>query len=144
MQNTQSKVLFIEDDEMLQRMYTTFLNNRGYIVSSAYDGVEGLQKAVQEHPDIILLDIRMPKMDGITMLTKLRQDSWGKDAKVIILTNLDANDEILKGVVAGHPSYYLIKSNIKPETVVEYMDMVFEEQKKEKQEETIHGKDTTY
>jgi len=130
----QNRILFIEDDETLQRMYRTFLQNRGYVVTSAYDGAEGLQKARKEHPDIILLDIRMPKMDGMTMLSKLRQDVWGKNAKVIILTNFDQNDEILRSVVADQPSYYLIKSNIKPETIIEYINMVLGEQKTQKQE----------
>lgn len=127
----QNKVLLVEDEEMLQRMYKTFLGNHGYVMLSAYDGEEGLQTALREHPDVILLDIRMPKMDGMTMLSKLRQDSWGKDAKVIILTNLDADDKILKDVIASHPSYYLIKSNIKPETILDYIGMIFDETKKE-------------
>lgn len=141
MQNT---ILYVEDDGMLHRMYKTFLTNHGFSVLSAYDGEEGLQKALQEHPDIILLDIRMPKMDGITMLSKLRQDEWGKDAKVIILTNLDQNDDILKGIVANHPSYYLIKSNIKPETVIEYITMVFADQEKEGKGKTNDGKNTDH
>ena len=131
----QNKVLFIEDDEMLQRMYKTILSNNGYYVQSAYDGEEGLQKALQEHPDIILLDIRMPKMDGMTMLSKLRRDVWGKNAKVIILTNLDQNEKILRDTVDSHPTYYLIKSNIKPETVIEYISMVLDDQKEEQRKE---------
>src|SRR3989344_655475 len=127
----QYKILFVEDDETLHRMYKTFLQNRGYVVTSAYDGVKGLQKALSEHPDIILLDIRMPKMDGMTLLSKLREDAWGKDAKVIILTNLEASDEIMKGIVADRPHYYLIKSNVKPKTVLEYINMLFSKQKQE-------------
>ena len=115
-------------------MYKTFLSNHGYLVESAYNGEEGLQKALQEHPDIILLDIRMPKMDGITMLSQLRKDAWGEDAKVIILTNLDQNENILKGVVTDHPSYYLIKANIKPKTLIDYITMIFDEQQKEDQQ----------
>jgi len=130
----QNRILFIEDDQILHEMYKTYLSNHGYVVQSAYDGEAGLQKALEEHPDIILLDIRMPKMDGMTMLSKLRQDTWGKDAKVIILTNLDQSDEIFRGVVADQPRYYLIKSNIKPETVLEYMEMLLDEQKQEGQE----------
>ncbi|PJC33288.1 hypothetical protein CO051_01715, partial [Candidatus Roizmanbacteria bacterium CG_4_9_14_0_2_um_filter_39_13] len=57
-------------------------------------------------------------MDGMTVLKQLRADEWGKNAKVIILTNLDANDRILQGVVDDHPSYYMVKSNTKPEMVL--------------------------
>ena len=61
----------------------------GYTVLQGADGEEGLQIALAQHPDIILLDILMPTMDGFSMLKKLREDAWGKDARVIILTNLD-------------------------------------------------------
>lgn len=123
-------LLFVEDDLILQRMYQTLMKNHGYSVIPAMNGEEGLQKALSEHPDLILLDIRMPKMDGMTMLSKLRQDPWGASAKVIILTNLEPTDNILKGVVENNPTYYLIKSNTKPEIVLEKVNEVFDEQRK--------------
>lgn len=122
-------LLFIEDDVILLRMYQTLLENHGYEVHTALDGEDGLKKALVEHPDLILLDIRMPKMDGMTMLKLLRQDEWGKDAKVIILTNLDPTDAILKGVIEDHPTYYLVKANIKSEDVLEHIRKVLGEQK---------------
>lgn len=112
-------LLFIEDDVILLRMYKTLLQNNGYEVHTAMDGEDGLKKALTDHPDLILLDIRMPKMDGMTMLKQLRQDEWGKNAKVIILTNLDATDTILKEVIENHPTYYLIKANTKSDDVLE-------------------------
>ena len=126
---TKKFLLIIEDDKILLAMYQKLLSNHGYDVHTALNGEDGLKKALQEHPDLILLDVRMPKMDGMTMLKHLRQDDWGKEAKVIILSNLDANNEILKGVVENQPSYYLIKSNTKPAEVLEYVKEVVEEQK---------------
>lgn len=123
------KLLLIEDDRILLEMYKKLFRNHDYDVSTATDGENGLKKALKEHPDLTLLDIRMPKMDGMTLLKYLRQDSWGKDAKVIILTNLDATDNILKGVTKDYPSYYLIKSNTKPVEVLEYIKEVIGEQK---------------
>lgn len=114
-------LLLIEDDKILLDMYQRLLLNHGYDVHTAMDGEDGLKKALEDRPDLILLDIRMPKMDGMTVLKHLRADTWGKDAKVIILTNLDATDNILQGVVEDHPSYYMIKSNTKPEMVLEHI-----------------------
>lgn len=111
-------------------MYQKLLSNHGYIVHTAMDGEDGLKKALDGHPDLILLDIRIPKMDGMTVLKQLRSDKWGKDAKVIILTNLDATDRILQGVVEDHPSYYMIKSNTEPTKVLEHIKEVIDEQKK--------------
>lgn len=85
----------------------------GFQVVSARDGEEGLNTALKEKPDIILLDVVMPKMDGMTMLKKLRQQNeWGKSIPVIMLTNLSADDDkIMKGITEDLPAYYLVKSN---------------------------------
>lgn len=119
-------LLLIEDDTILLNMYQKLLLNHGYNVHTATDGEDGLKKALQDHPDLILLDIRMPKMDGMTMLRHLRTDKWGKAAKVIILTNMEATDQILKEVIEGQPTYYLIKSNTNPEQVLERIKEVVE------------------
>lgn len=121
-------ILLIEDDKILLDMYQKLLLNYGYDVHTAMDGEDGLKKALSKHPDLILLDLLMPKMDGMTVLKHLRADAWGKDAKVIILTNLDPTDLILQGVVEDHPSYYMIKSNTKPEEILEHIKEIIEEQ----------------
>ena len=117
-------VLLVEDDRILSDMYQKLLSNNGYVVNIATDGKDGLNLALRDHPDLILLDIRMPKMDGMTLLKNLRADEWGKAAKVIILTNLTADEQILKGVVDDHPTYYLVKSDTKPEEVLEHVKEV--------------------
>ncbi|OGH18011.1 MAG: hypothetical protein A3C22_01880 [Candidatus Levybacteria bacterium RIFCSPHIGHO2_02_FULL_37_10] len=121
-------LLLVEDDKILLNMYQKLFVNHGYDVHAAMDGEEGLRKSLEEHPDLILLDIRMPKMDGMTMLNSLRQDSWGKDAKVIILTNLDPIDTILQGVVKNQPAYYLIKATTNFEGVLEKVKEILETQ----------------
>lgn len=121
-------LLLIEDDQILLDMYQKQLSNHGYEVHTAVDGEDGLKKALQDHPDLILLDILMPKMDGMTMLKQLRVDTWGKNAKIIILTNLDATDGILQGIIEDHPTYYLTKSNTKPEELLERVKEVVGEQ----------------
>lgn len=83
----------------------------------AKNGEEGLEVALREHPDLILLDIIMPVMDGMTMLARLREDLWGKDAKVIMLTNLSDNEKVAETI--AHGTYdYLVKSDWKLEDVV--------------------------
>jgi len=117
-------LLIIEDDLVLARMYQTLLQNHGYDVKTAADGETGLKKALDIHPDLILLDIRMPKMDGMTVMRHLREDNWGKTAPIIILTNLDLTDDRLTGVVKDQPSYYLIKSNNPPDQVLEKVNEI--------------------
>ncbi|KKU64087.1 MAG: Response regulator [Candidatus Amesbacteria bacterium GW2011_GWC1_47_15] len=112
-------LLIIEDDLVLARMYQTLLQNHGFDAKTAADGEAGLKAALKIHPDLILLDIRMPKMDGMTVMHNLREDKWGKTAPIIILTNLDLTDERLTRVVKDQPSYYLIKANNSPEQVLE-------------------------
>ncbi|HSW88389.1 MAG TPA: response regulator [Candidatus Saccharimonadales bacterium] len=107
-----NKILIIEDELSYLRLLRDQLTERGYTVIEATDGKEGLATARLQHPDLILLDIRMPVMNGMIMLDELRKDSYGKSAKVIILTNIEPSDRILKKVLVDLPTYYLIKSDI--------------------------------
>ncbi|MBI4079471.1 MAG: response regulator [Candidatus Levybacteria bacterium] len=88
-----SKILIVDDEEMLLKALSDKFSTEGFTVISAKDGQDGLQSALREHPDVILLDVIMPKMDGVTMLKKLREDEWGKNVPVIILTNLSSIDK---------------------------------------------------
>jgi DNA-binding response OmpR family regulator len=82
------KVLIIEDDEQYREILKKTVEKEGYQVLMAVDGETGLSIAQQEHPDLILLDILLPRADGIMVFRKLREDEWGKTVRVIILTNL--------------------------------------------------------
>lgn len=124
-----ANILIVEDDLVLSGMYQKLLVNHGYQVTAAADGETGLKLAKQDHPDLILLDIRMPGMDGMTMMHQLRADDWGKDASIIILTNLDADGQRLTATVTDHPSYYLIKSNNPLELVLEKIEEVLASKK---------------
>ncbi len=79
-------------------------------VLTAKDGKEGIDLALKERPHLILLDLLMPTMDGIAMLKQLRKDSWGKDVKVIILTNLQDREKVAEAV-ENRVYDYLVKSN---------------------------------
>lgn len=81
-------VLVVEDESPLREALRDKLEHEGFMVFVATDGEQGLALALREHPDVVLLDLLMPKMDGVEMAKRLRADAWGKQAKVIILTNV--------------------------------------------------------
>ena len=105
------KILIVEDDPLLLKMYHDKFAKEGFGVEDALNGEEGLEAAIGEHPDLILLDINMPKMDGLTMMGKLREDKWGHSVPIILITNLDANDERMKAVTRDEPAFYLLKKD---------------------------------
>jgi len=128
-----TKILIVEDEEAQRKPLRDKFAQKGYFTLEARDGVEGLEAALREHPDIILLDVRMPKMDGMTMLHKLREDAWGKKASVIILTNYDTSDTQLLQITTDLPSYYLIKANSSLEEILEKIEEELEFKKKDGQ-----------
>lgn len=113
------KILIVEDELAYVKLLQDQLVAKGYEVISAKDGREGLERAKKEKPDMILLDIRMPVMDGMTMLSLLRKNESGKSAKVVMLTNLEPDDKIISGVVKEQPAYYFVKSDVKLNDMLE-------------------------
>jgi DNA-binding response OmpR family regulator len=114
---TKKTILIVEDEAPLRNALCDKLTSEGFHVLPAKNGVEGLHVALQEHPDLILLDIVMPLMDGVMMLHKLRADTWGSGVHVIILTNLSDNDSVAKAMEQD-VFEYIVKSNIKIEELV--------------------------
>lgn len=104
------RILIIEDDPSLRKALNNKLSLEGFTMLETTDGKAGLEMALQEHPDLILLDIIMPVMDGMTMLAELRKDSWGKDVPVIILTNLLDADKISESL-SKQVYDYLVKTD---------------------------------
>lgn len=108
------KVLIVEDEKAILTALASGFDRNEIEVLTAQDGEEGLKLALKAHPQLILLDLVMPKMDGITMLDKLRKDKWGKDVKVIILTNLDDQKKVAEAVQHGVFDYFIkVNWNIK-------------------------------
>jgi DNA-binding response OmpR family regulator len=110
-------VEIVEDEKSLKNVLHDKFEEEGFHVISAQNGEQGLGLALQEHPDIILLDLIMPKMGGIEMLEELRKDSWGKNIPVIVLSNLNDSDHIAKAVEQGSFDY-LVKTDHTLEDVV--------------------------
>ena len=110
-------VMLVEDDEFLSDIYHKKFEMEGFKISSADNGEKGLEEIKKRMPDIVLLDILMPKMDGFTVLEKLKEDSATKKIPVILLTNLGQKDDVEKGLEKGAVDY-LIKAHFKPSEVV--------------------------
>jgi CheY-like chemotaxis protein len=115
---TVTRVLIIEDDMLLSRMYMTIFLSNKYDVEIATNGQEGLDKARDTKPTLILLDIMMPKLNGIEVLRKLKNDPEVKDIPVVVLTNLAGNQDIQTALELGAVRY-IIKSEQKPKQVEE-------------------------
>lgn len=110
-------LLIVEDDPLMSRLYQKIFTFEKYTVDSAADGVEGLEKARTVKPMLILLDVMMPKMNGLQVLDKLKADPDTKGIPVVVLTNLasekDAETALLKGAVK-----YIVKSEHEPKEIV--------------------------
>ena len=111
-------VLLVEDDTFLANIYKTKFDMEGFKVSVAENGQAGYDDAKKKNPDIILLDILLPKLDGFAVLQKLKADTDVKDIPVILLTNLGQKDDVSKGLDMGAEDY-LIKAHFKPSEVVD-------------------------
>lgn len=119
MKTAVKKILVVEDDRsIIYSLINKFNLSKGLKALWAEDGKKGLSMAIKEKPDLILLDIILPKMDGVKMLRALREDKWGKTAKVIVLSNLYNPDKEKELKELGILDY-IIKADWKIEDVVE-------------------------
>lgn len=123
-------LLIVEDDMFLADIYLTKFREAGFQVELAQDGKEGLQKAQALHPDVILLDIVMPNMDGFEVLQKLRSDVAVKSC-IILLTNLGQKTDQERGMQLGADDY-LIKAHYTPTEVVAKVQEVMSKKQKVK------------
>ncbi|MBI4812641.1 response regulator [Candidatus Falkowbacteria bacterium] len=112
------KILLVEDDPFLLNMYATKFELENFKVIVAEDGEKGVKLAMKESPDIILLDIILPKMNGFEVLKKLKDDKELSKIPVILLTNLSQKNEIEQGLAMGAKDY-LIKAHFMPSEVVD-------------------------
>lgn len=119
---TNNIILVVEDEQSLLTILQQEFETAGFKVLAAQNGDEGLQLALKEHPSVMLVDILMPKMDGLTMLQKIRQDEQGKKIPAIILTNVTDMETTAKALESDVYEY-LIKSDWEPKRIV---DMVKE------------------
>ncbi|MBI2607463.1 MAG: response regulator [Candidatus Doudnabacteria bacterium] len=120
-----TKILVVEDEEILLTALTEELNQEGFEVVGAKDGIEGVEKASQEKPNLILLDLVMPRLDGIGALKQMKENSTTKDIPVVILTNLSDYDKISDALSLGAMDY-LVKANYRLEELIQKIKTVLE------------------
>ena len=130
--NHMKKILLIEDEPTLQKTVSEILSQEGYKILKALDGETGLSLAKSEKPDLILLDLILPKKNGFEVLKGLNEDPETADIKVMILTNLEGSKDIEKALELGATSY-LVKSNYNLEDVVAKIKSLLQEDESEGQ-----------
>ncbi len=111
-------ILFIEDEAALQKAFSDVFEGEGYNILSALNGEDGFMLAKSRKPDIILLDLILPKLHGFAVLEKLKKEKETHDIPVIILTNLESLEEVDKALELGAVSYF-VKSHYGLEEIVE-------------------------
>lgn len=125
-----TKIAIIEDDVAIAAMYEYKLLAEGFDVKRAHNGLEGLHLAEEWMPDLLLVDIKMPKMCGDEMLEKLRATEWGRNMRVIVLTNI-SRDEAPSALRFLNIDRYLVKAHHTPKQVVEMVNEVLSGHKKQ-------------
>ena len=112
------KIAIVEDDQAISQMYRLKFETEGYEVNTANNGKLGLELAETMRPDIVLLDLMMPEMNGDEMLEKMRATDWGKDIKVIILTNM-GEQEAPDSIKRLNVRRFIVKAEMTPRQVAE-------------------------
>jgi response regulator RpfG family c-di-GMP phosphodiesterase len=137
---TKKTILVVEDERSLRSAIVDVLHLKNFLPLEAENGRVGVDVALSEHPDLILLDLAMPEMDGMTALKKIREDAWGVRVPVIILTNLSATDErLVNDMVTHKPLHYLIKSDWKLHDVIQKVEEVLQAPDKSEKRSTQKG-----
>src|SRR3989344_1577805 len=127
--NTFKTILIVEDEKSLCEAIADILRLKKFNPLEAKDGKEGVEIALAQHPDLILLDLLMPVMDGMTALKHIRADAWGARVPVVVLTNLSATSEqLVEDMITHKPMHYLIKSDWKLHDVVKKIEEILETQ----------------
>lgn len=110
-------ILLVEDDGFLASIYAQKLEVEGFDVSFATNGEDGLRLAHKDHPDLVLLDLLMPRMDGFEMLEKLKSDEELKEIPVLILTNLGQKEDVERCIQLGAAGYVIKAHSLPSETI---------------------------
>jgi len=111
-------ILIVEDDKFLRELITQKLIKEGYETSEAIDGEEGIKKIKEEKPDLVLLDLILPGIDGFEVLSKMKEDPALAQIPVIILSNLGQKEDVERGLKLGAVDY-LIKAHFTPGEIIE-------------------------
>ncbi|MEK7519964.1 MAG: response regulator [Patescibacteria group bacterium] len=119
------KILIVEDDLMLNKIYQTKFGLLGYSVHAAYDGEEGIKKMEEVVPNVVLLDLMLPKKSGFEVLEAVKQNLRLNHIPIIILSNLGQEADMKKGIGLGAVDF-LVKSNVKLESVIQHVENILQ------------------
>ncbi|MDP3794950.1 MAG: response regulator [bacterium] len=118
-------ILLVEDDAFLAELYAAKFSELGYEIATAQDGKEGLRAIEKRHPDVVLLDIVLPKMDGLSVLKEIKSNEALKAIPVILLTNLGQKEDVERGLALGADAY-IIKAHFTPTELVAKVEEVLQ------------------
>ncbi len=118
-----TKILVVEDDKFLRELISQKLKREGHDVREAVDGEDGIKKINEEKPDIVLLDLILPGIDGFEVLSKIKENPEREDVPVIILSNLGQRDDVERGLKLGAVDF-LIKAHFTPGEIIEKIEKV--------------------
>lgn len=115
------RILIVEDETMMITPLASKFEHAGFEVIKAFDGEDGLEKAMKEKPDLVMLDILMPKMDGMAVMRKIREDKhWGSDVPIVMLTNLNDPEKVSEA--ANYQVFdFLVKTDWKLEDIINFV-----------------------
>ncbi len=129
------KILVVDDERHIVRLVQVNLEKHGYEVTTAYDGVEALEKVASDRPDMIVLDVMMPRMNGFDVLKKLQADPATQDIPVIMLTAKAQDADIFKGWSSGVSSYLTKPFN--PMELLTFVQRIFQSLEEEDEDEDV-------
>ena len=119
----EKSILIVEDDKFLRELLIRKLKNEGFIISVAVEGRDALNKIKEELPQLILLDLILPGIDGFEVLKQIKEDSQTNKIPVIILSNLGQQEEVEKGLKLGAVDY-LVKAHFTPDEIIDKVKKV--------------------
>jgi len=119
------KILLVEDDPFLSEIYVIKFQEAGFEISLATDGSDGLEKIKHEQPDLVLLDIVMPNVDGLELLRTIKDDEATRNIPIVILSNLGEQEDIDRGLALG-AELYIVKAHYTPTEVVAKVKSILE------------------
>ena len=122
------KILVVEDDRFLRELITQKLLREGYEVNEAVDGEEGVEKTKEIKPDVILMDLILPGIDGFEAISKIKENSELENIPIVILSNLGQRDDVERGLKLGAVDF-LIKAHFTPGEIIEKIEKVLGEKK---------------
>lgn len=126
------KVLIVEDNPFMMRMYGRYFQSAGFAVVTANDGIEAVQTATEQRPQIILMDVMMPKQNGLDALKALKADAQTKDIPVVMLSAYE-EDDLMQAALQAGANRYLLKGSLEPDAVVAIISEIVAEHRAQAQ-----------